>query len=92
MSIYFFHGKEEFLLSKEIHKLQTELVDEAFKSMNYRVYFSPDFEELLEICATAPLMFGNILSIVHMEKYFFKSGNKKLEFSDKQRHQQSDPH
>lgn len=84
MSIYFFHGKEEFLLSKEIHKLQTELVDEAFKSMNYRVYFSPDFEELLEICATAPLMFGNILSIVHMEKYFFKSGNKKLEFSDKQ--------
>lgn len=84
MSVYFFHGKEEYLLSKEIHKLQTELVDEAFKSMNYRIYFSPNFEELLEICATAPLMFGNILSVVHMEKYFFKSGNKKLELSDKQ--------
>lgn len=84
MTVYFFHGKEEYLLSKEIHKLQTELVDEAFKSMNYRIYFSPDFEELLEICATAPLMFGNILSVVHMEKYFFKTGNKKLEFSDKQ--------
>ncbi len=84
MSVYFFHGKEEYLLSKEIHKMQTELVDEAFKSMNYRVYFSPDIEELLEICATAPLMFGNILSVVHMEKYFFKSGNKKLELNDKQ--------
>lgn len=84
MTVYFFHGKEEYLLSKEIHKLQTELVDEAFKSMNYRIYFSPDIEELLEICATAPLMFGNILSVVHMEKYFFKSGNKKMELSDKQ--------
>lgn len=84
MTVYFFHGKEEYLLSKEIHRLQTELVDEAFKSMNYRIYFSPDFEELLEICATAPLMFGNILSVVHMEKYFFKSGNKKMELSDKQ--------
>lgn len=84
MSVYFFHGKEEYLLSKEVNKMQTELVDEAFKSMNYRVYFSPDIEELLEICATAPLMFGNILSVVHMEKYFFKSGNKKLELSDKQ--------
>lgn len=84
MSVYFFHGKEEYLLSKEIHKMQIELVDEAFKSMNYRVYFSPDIEELLEICATAPLMFGNILSVVHMEKYFFKSGNKKHELNDKQ--------
>lgn len=84
MSVYFFHGKEEYLLSKEIHKMQTELVDEAFKSMNYRVYFSPNIEDLLEICATAPLMFGNILSVVHMEKYFFKSGNKKLELNDKQ--------
>lgn len=84
MTVYFFHGKEEYLLSKAINKLQTELVDEAFKSMNYRVYFSPNFEELLEICATAPLMFGNILSVVHMEKYFFKTGNKKLEFTDTQ--------
>jgi DNA polymerase-3 subunit delta len=84
MAIYFFYGKEEFLISKQVNKLREELVEDAFKSMNYRIYSSPPFDDLLEICATAPLMFGNILSVVHCEKYFFRIGNKKLEFSDKQ--------
>lgn len=84
MSIWFFHGKEEFLISKEVEKLKSQLLDEAFKSMNFRIYYSPNLEELLEICATAPLMFGNIVSLVHCESYFFKIKNKKIDFSDEQ--------
>ncbi|MGN0197877.1 MAG: DNA polymerase III subunit delta [Candidatus Gastranaerophilaceae bacterium] len=84
MTIYFFHGKEEFRISKEVEKLKTQLLDAAFKSMNFRIFYSPQPEELLEICNTAPLMFGNIISLIHCENYFFKTKNKKVEFSDEQ--------
>lgn len=82
MTIWFFHGKEEFLMSKEIDKLKSQLLDEAFKSMNFRIFYSPSIEEFLEICASAPLMFGNLLSLVHCENYFIRYKNKKMEFSD----------
>lgn len=84
MTIWFFHGKEEFRISKEVEKLKKELVDPAFKAMNFRIYYSPLPEELIEICNTAPLMFGNIVSLVHCENYFFKIKNKKIDFSDEQ--------
>ena len=82
MAIWFFHGKEEFKISKEIEKLKSQLLDEAFKAMNFRIYYSPEIQDLLEICATAPLMFGNIMSVVHCENFFFRIKNKKIEFTD----------
>ena len=84
MSVWFFWGKEDFLISREIEKLRKQLLDEAFSAMNYRIFYSPDFEELLSICSTTPLMFGNTLSVIHCEKYFIKSKNKTIDFSDEQ--------
>lgn len=84
MSIWFFHGKEEFKISKEIGTLRAKLLDEAFSAINYRVLYSPDFPELLEVCSSAPLMFGNIMNVIHCENYFFKMKNKKIEFTDEQ--------
>ncbi|MGN0014405.1 MAG: DNA polymerase III subunit delta [Candidatus Gastranaerophilaceae bacterium] len=84
MAIWFFYGKEEFRISKEVEHLKNELVDPAFKTMNFRIFYSPLPEELIEICNTAPLMFGNAVSLVHCENYFFKTKNKKTEFSDEQ--------
>ena len=84
MSVWFFYGKEDFKISREIEKLKKQLLDEAFIAMNFRIFYSPDFEELLSICSTAPLMFGNTLSVVHCENYFIKNKNKKAEFSDEQ--------
>jgi len=84
MAIYFYYGKEDFLISEEIEKLKKELLDEAFKAMNYRVYYSPEFPELMDICSSAPLMFGNLLSVVHCENYFMRIKNKKIEFTDEQ--------
>ena len=84
MAIWFFHGKEEYKTEKEVLKLRKELLDDTFKSMNYRVYYSPSFNELLDILQSAPLMFGNILSVIHCEHYFLKIKNRKTEFTEEQ--------
>ncbi len=84
MPIYFFYGKEEYIISGEINKLKNKLIDPAFMSVNFRIFYSPTMDNLIEICNTAPLMFGNIVSVVHCENYFFKLKNKKIDFSDDQ--------
>lgn len=84
MAVWFFYGKEEYKIEKEVERLKKELLDDTFKSMNFRIYYSPSFDELLDIIQSAPLMFGNILSVIHCENYFLKVKNKKIEFSDSQ--------
>lgn len=77
MAVWFFYGKEEYRIEQEISKLKNELLDDTFRSMNYRVYYSPSFDELLDVLQSAPLMFGNLLSVIHCENYFVKTKNKK---------------
>lgn len=84
MAVWFFYGKEEYKIEQEILKLKNELLDDTFKSMNYRVYYSPSFDELLDVLQSAPLMFGNLLSVIHCENYFIKTKNKKTDFTDTQ--------
>ena len=84
MSVWSFYGKEEFRISAEIKKLRKQLLDETFRAMNFKIFYSPEIEELLSIISTTPLMFGNTLSVIHCENYFFKTKNKKIEFSDEQ--------
>ena len=81
MTIFLFHGQEEFLMEKEIKKLKTELLDVSFMSMAYKVFDNPDFNTLLSCLQSAPLMFGNTLSLVFLDKYL--TGNK-ASFDDKQ--------
>lgn len=84
MSIYFYYGKEEYTISKAVSKLKEELLDSSFGAMNFRIHYNPTFEELLEICNSAPLMFGNVVNLIHCENYFMKIKNKKVEFTDTQ--------
>ena len=81
MAVYFFYGQEEFLMEKEIKKLKNELLDVSFLSMAYKVFDNPDLNQLIEILQSAPLMFGNTLNLVYIDKYLL--GNK-LSLDDKQ--------
>ena len=81
MALYFFYGQEEFLIEKEIKKLKNELLDVSFLSMAYKVFDNPSLNQLIEILQAAPLMFGNTLSIVYIDKYLI--GNK-FSLDDKQ--------
>lgn len=81
MTIFLFHGQEEFLIKKEIKKLKTELLDVSFISMAYKVFDNPDFNTLSDCLQSPPLMFGNTLNLIYFEKYL--TGNKFV-FDDKQ--------
>lgn len=77
MSLYFFYGQEEFNIEIEVEKLKKKLLDSSFKSMNYKVLDNPDFVELIDTCRSTPLMFGNMLIVVNIDKYFV--GNKSVD-------------
>ena len=81
MAVFLFHGQEEYLMNKEIKKLKSELLDASFMSMAYKVFDNPSFQTLLECIQSAPLMFGNTLSIISLDRYLV--GNK-VSLDDKQ--------
>lgn len=81
MAVFLFYGQEEYLMEKEIKKLKNELLDASFMSMSYKVFDNPDFNTLMDCVQSAPLMFGNTLTIINIEKYLI--GNK-MGLDDKQ--------
>lgn len=81
MALFFFHGQEEYLMNKEIKRLRNELLDASFASMAYKVFYNPTFADLIACLQSAPLMFGNTLSLIHLDKYLVGA---KLSFDDKQ--------
>lgn len=81
MAVFLFYGQEEYLMEKEIKKLKNELLDASFMSMSYKVFDNPDFNTLMDCVQSAPLMFGNTLTIINIEKYLI--GNK-MSLDDKQ--------
>ena len=74
MSLFLFWGQEDYNIEVEVEKLKTELLDSSFKSMNYKVLDNPSFIDVIECVQTTPLMFGNTLSLVNMDKFLI--GNK----------------
>jgi len=81
MAVFLFYGQEEYLMEKEIKKLKNELLDTSFLSMAYKVFDNPPFSTLIECVQSAPLMFGNTLSVIYLDKYLI--GNK-MSLDDKQ--------
>ncbi len=74
MTLYLFHGQEEFLMEKEIGKLKNKLLDKSFISMNYKVFSNPKFTDLIDILSTQPMMFGNSLILVEINDYIEQKG------------------
>ena len=74
MTLYLFHGQEEFLMEKEIEKLKNKLLDKSFISMNYKVFSNPKFTDLIDILSTQPMMFGNSLMLVEINDYIEQKG------------------
>ncbi len=81
MAVFLFYGQEEYLMEKEIKKLKNELLDASFMSMSYKVFDNPAFNTLMDCVQAAPLMFGNTLTIINIDKYLI--GNK-MSLDDKQ--------
>ncbi|MBR6162341.1 DNA polymerase III subunit delta [bacterium] len=69
MSIHFFYGQEYYFLEKEIQKMKSEYLNSDFITMNYKVLDNPEGAQLIEACQNAPLMFGDMLTVIHLDKY-----------------------
>ncbi|MDD3238091.1 MAG: DNA polymerase III subunit delta [Candidatus Gastranaerophilales bacterium] len=69
MSLFLYWGQEDFYIEKEIEKLKSKLLDSSFISMNYKVLDDPQFIDVVECCQTTPLMFGNMVIAINMEKF-----------------------
>ncbi len=81
MAVFLFYGQEEYLMNKEIKRLKDELLDASFISMGYKIFDNPPFINLLDCLQSAPLMFGNTLSVIYIDKYLIGTG---LSLDDKQ--------
>ncbi len=81
MALFLYYGQEEYLMEKEIKRLKNELLDVSFMSMSYKIFDNPPFNTFMECIQSTPLMFGNTLTVINMDKYFI--GNR-LSFDDKQ--------
>ena len=81
MAVYLFWGQEEYLMEKEIKKLKNGLLDASFAAMGYKTFDNPQFGVLLEALQSAPLMFGNTLSVINIDKYLTGTG---ISLDDKQ--------
>lgn len=81
MAVYLFYGQEYYLMEKEIKRLKDELLDVSFLSMSYKMLDNPEFPQLMECLQSAPLMFGNTLSLIYFEDYLVGNGES---YDDKQ--------
>jgi len=81
MAVYLFWGQEEYLIEKEIKKLKNGLLDASFAAMGYKTFDNPPFSALLDALQGAPLMFGNTLSVINIDKYLTGTG---ISLDDKQ--------
>lgn len=78
MAVYFFYGDEDFNIELELNQMRSKL-NPGFLSMSYQVLDNPDYQTLIGVLRTPPMMFGNMLAVINAENYF--SSNKNY-FSD----------
>lgn len=69
MGIYFFYGEEDYLIDKELKKFRDKL-DKNFSEMNYVVYDSLTYLDLISILRTQPMMFGKMMIVINTRKLF----------------------
>ena len=83
MPLSFFWGEEDFLIEKEINKIKNEVLSDGITELNCKTSDNPDFSEFAYLLRTQPIMFGNIVIVIKVDKYFLETG-KKIKLDDKQ--------
>ena len=75
MGVYFFYGDEDYLIEQELKKYRDAL-DKNFSAMNYNVYDSLSFPELIAVIRTQPMMFGKMMIVINTRKLLGGSGKR----------------
>lgn len=83
MPLHFFWGEEDFNIELELNKLKGAVLKNEISPLNYRTLDNPDFAKLDEALRSSPMMFGDVLYIIKINKYFM-DGGKKYTLDDKE--------
>lgn len=81
MAVYFFYGDEDFLIDSEIEGMKSKL-NKDFLSMSFRTLDNPGYEDLITALRTPPMMFGESLYVINVDKYFFAKKKKNEDSSE----------
>ena len=74
MAVYFYYGDEDFNIDLAIESMRSKL-NPDFLSMSYRNLDNPEYSELITALRTPPMMFGNSLFVINVDKYFSSQKN-----------------
>lgn len=74
MAVFFYYGEEDYNIDLAIEDLKSKL-NPDFLAMSLHVLDNPEYAELINALRTAPMMFGDMLTIINAEKYFFSVKN-----------------
>ncbi len=80
MAVYFIFGEDDYNIDLKLGELRSKL-NPDFLSMSYKSMSAPDFDTLINILRSSPMMFGSSLSVIDIADYFFKDG---YNFDDKE--------
>ena len=72
-NLFFFWGQEDFLINSEIEKLKEKNIDKNFETMSYKKLYDPDFEDVINAVKSVPMMFGNVMHVIDVNKFFLSS-------------------
>ena len=74
MAIYFFYGDEDFNIDLKIEAMKSKL-NPDFLAMSLHNLDNPQYSELITALRTPAMMFGDSLTIINADKYFFSQKN-----------------
>lgn len=83
MPLSFFWGEEDFLIEKEINDIKEKVLSNDISDLNYRVIDNPDFSTLIFLLRSQPMMFGDCVYNIKVDRYFLE-GKKKYNLDEKQ--------
>ncbi|MBR6127165.1 DNA polymerase III subunit delta [bacterium] len=75
MAVYFFYGEEDYNIDLELEKMRSKL-NPDFLSMCYQNLDGPDYQSLIQVLRTPPMMFGDSLFVINVRKYFLDKKDK----------------
>ena len=80
MTVYFIFGEDDYHIDLKLAELRGKLSPD-FLSMSYKSLKNPDFDTLITILRSSPMMFGDSLTVIDIADYFFENN---YNFDDKQ--------
>ena len=78
-NLFFFWGQEDFLINSEIENLKKKYIDKNFEAMAYKRLYEPSFDDLINAIQSLPMMFGNVMHVINVNKFFLSDGENAID-------------